>query len=636
MSFFFKSPKNLDLIQNLKYNSNYLIQTYQNKNKSSFVPFLSHAEKLVEKIDETPGPGQYNLQNPPDNYIHKQYIKKNIEQCKDNLNNTMNFFNNFGVKIEIEKTPGPGYYNPGENINFGAKAKKINTLRKTFLFNQNEQMLRNIRNIIYFNNLENEKTGVIKDSIKDMTWFRYKENLNNNNININFNPNKTKKYNPSYNNIFKRILFAYSKIKEDTNPPLINDKESLSKSFSQTFNLNNSNSELNTHTLKKSNSSSNSIQAKKAKIFKTVHDHERIKKISEQKKSEMNENSDKSIYYLEKYLNSKMFAQSPGPGYYFYKQPSTSNITRNNNSTKKSHESSITKIIIENKEIENKLELNPEKPRMKKINLSKTINNLKSNLVQQDLQKVKEALIRNKYKNYIQKLIKAKKVNKKNNNKEIQSQGYPIKYNKIKPINNINKNNIYNFNAKEKRFIGPSGWENEIIKNVNPGPGEYDLDFNTISNRYKNIIILNLLKGFQNPKDKKSIFEEINDTNPPVGIYQPQIVNSIDYKNRSKAKIIVENPLKDGFKNLYQARTKKRVEHIKYNEKLSQSMLSPLYYNNMENKSIKKSYFAKIRNNFHNVKPINKKKEKENIPRFDDLRFARNDWIKKTFNASFV
>ena len=75
---------------------------------------------------------------------------------------------------------------------------------------------------------------------------------------------------------------------------------------------------------------------------------------------------------------------------------------------------------------------------------------------------------------------------------------------------------------------------------MNPGPGEYDLDFNTISNRYKNIIILNLLKGFQNPKDKKSIFEEINDANPPVGIYQPQIVNSIDYKNRSKAKIIVK------------------------------------------------------------------------------------------------
>ena len=266
--------------------------------------------------------------------------------------------------------------------------------------------------------------------------------------------------------------------------------------------------------------------------------------------------------------------------------------------------------------------------------------------------------MRNKSKknnNKIQNLIKEKKEN--NNNKEIQEEGYPIKYKTNKSNNNKNninnknnKNNIYNFNSKEKRFIGHSGWENEIIKNKNPGPGEYELDLNTISYRYKNIILLNLLKGFEILKDKKSFFEEIKDTNPPVGTYQPQIVNSIEFKNKIKNKTISENPLKDGFKSLIKARTKKRLARIKLNEKISKSMLGPFSYSNnfnfnknnsfnnnnknIGNKTFKNLYLKRIRNKEHKVKFVDKKIRNDSS--LDDLRYPRNDWIKKTFNASFV
>ena len=52
-----------------------------------------------------------------------------------------------------------------------------------------------------------------------------------------------------------------------------------------------SNSDLNLYTLNKSNSTNNIIESKnkkkKAKIIRTIHDHIRIKEISEQKKIEM-------------------------------------------------------------------------------------------------------------------------------------------------------------------------------------------------------------------------------------------------------------------------------------------------------------------------------------------------------------
>ena len=55
---------------------------------------------------------------------------------------------------------------------------------------------------------------------------------------------------------------------------------------------------------------------------------------------------------------------------------------------------------------------------------------------------------------------------------------------------------------------------------------------------------------------------------------------------------------------------------------------------NIGNKTFKNLYLKRIRNKEHKVKFVDKKIG--NNSSLDDLRYPRNDWIKKTFNASFV
>ena len=173
MAFVFKSPKNLELTSKPKKKIKLFIpkenekekekdEINQKKQKSGFVPFLSSSEKLLEKVKQTPGPGQYNIQNETNNYIHRQYVKKNAMNYKESINDVFNFMNNFYPKIENNKrTPGPGDYNPGENNNFGAKVKKQNNFRNSFLLHHNENM---IRNMIFIKNLENEKNISLQNS----------------------------------------------------------------------------------------------------------------------------------------------------------------------------------------------------------------------------------------------------------------------------------------------------------------------------------------------------------------------------------------------------------------------------------------------------------------------------------------
>jgi hypothetical protein len=131
---------------------------------------------------------------------------------------------------------------------------------------------------------------------------------------------------------------------------------------------------------------------------------------------------------------------------------------------------------------------------------------------------VKEVYLKNKYNTIMETLIKAeqlykkenksknKKEEKNNNNEEIQDTGYPIKYSKINSRKKMN--NQANFISKEDRFKSPLGWENEIIKNMNPGPGQYENEYGSISNNNKNIINLSLLKNLNIPKDRKLFTDE--------------------------------------------------------------------------------------------------------------------------------
>ena len=668
MAFVFKSPKCLEpiskSIKNNIQNENEELekekeQIFKKKNKSGFVPFLSSSEKLYEKIQQTPGPGQYNIQKEKNNFVHKQYLKNNLENYKESLNDVISFMSNYYQKNEDNKsTPGPGYYNPGENNNFGAKAKKQNIFRNNFLLHHNENI---IRNMIFIKNLENDKNISVQNS-KNATNYGSKKIFNKFNY---FNLKRIKKFGSSNNKLFKKLLFTYSQFQDDQNISNKTEqdsnysKEGELNSFILTKNFNSTCSQLNLQVLKKNNSTSNVFtKSKKAKIYRSIHDRLRIKQISEQKKLDIKSYSAKNNDFLEKYLGSKMFYQPPGPGYYFSKPSPNHHIV---NSTKNDIRSkSLVKKILSNelnekKIIDDKMEIVPENQKKKKTQLSKTMYELKNDLIKQDFKKVKEAYIRNKYFIIMDKLIKMQELEEKkditqnkiiketNNNKEIQETGYPIKYSKYMPKSN--KNKLANFNSKEPRFIGPSGSHNEIVKNLNPGPGQYDTDYSSISKKNKDIESLNLFKAHQAPKERKLFTDEIKETSPPVGSYQSQILNSIEYNNNlNKSLKFTENPIKDGFQELIKKRTQKRIEEIKLNEKNRSNMLGPCsyFYNNNKNSFYNKNSNTasfSLRKNKENkvIKNIKIKKENENQWKLSDNNDIKyNQWIKKTYNMSFV
>ena len=178
---------------------------------------------------------------------------------------------------------------------------------------------------------------------------------------------------------------------------------------------------------------------------------------------------------------------------------------------------------------------------------------------------------------------------------------------------------------------------------MNPGPGEYDQDNKSISKQNKNIISLNLVKNLIIPENRKLFTDEIKDTNPPVGSYQSQVFNSIEFNNLMKSPKNLENPLKNGFFDMIKIKTKKNVDNIKLNQEIIHSMLSPCSYfqnlhkkkKNNNNKKYKSFILEKKRGI---VKNSNKDKENKEIIRKDMERYAKAEyqrWIKKSFNASF-
>ena len=205
---------------------------------------------------------------------------------------------------------------------------------------------------------------------------------------------------------------------------------------------------------------------------------------------------------------------------------------------------------------------------------------------------------------------------------------------------------LLNFNSKEPRFIGPSGSHNEIVKNINPGPGQYETDYTSISKKNQDILSFNLFKGYQIPCDRKLFTDEIKEDTPPVGSYQSQILNSIEYNNNlNKSLKCAENPIKDGFQELIKIKTKKNVEEIKLNEKNRNNMLGPcsyfyksnniLYYNKINKASSFSLGESKIKENkiVTNIKMKKELNKKINLPEYKD---KYNNWIKKTYNMSFV
>ena len=143
----------------------------------------------------------------------------------------------------------------------------------------------------------------------------------------------------------------------------------------------------------------------------------------------------------------------------------------------------------------------------KKHPMTKEQRNLLKIFLKENVKENKKAIAKNLIGMFLESnKSKNKKEEKNNNNEEIQDTGYPIKYSKINSRKKMN--NQANFISKEDRFKSPLGWENEIIKNMNPGPGQYENEYGSISNNNKNNKYYNEKEKIINRiKTKKSLNE---------------------------------------------------------------------------------------------------------------------------------
>ena len=194
--------------------------------------------------------------------------------------------------------------------------------------------------------------------------------------------------------------------------------------------------------------------------------------------------------------------------------------------------------------------------------------------------------------------------------------------------NEIRFNNMYNLNWKN--FIpGPGFYESNKDKNLNMSKTNKNFNkkgrlFNNTKNdleRYDSVKMNNLIN--QNYKE-----EEV----PPLGSYNPEIVNSIDYKVKKKAYESKNN--KVAFNSTYNRKKKKNNIIINCEE----SNLGPgYYYHENKKKDIKLSAVfhlpefrrnINIKTNVSSTSPI-VGPGKYNINSY-------NDWTKKSFNINFV
>ena len=599
----------------------------------SFVPFLSNTAKLLSKTEETPGPGYYNIENSSENFIHKLYIKDIINDYKDSLYDFYSLINKFNLKNDKNPTPGPGEYNLSIHELFGGKIKK----KKSFI--------KNLSSSLYNKKfLNNEK----KNELKIQNKVDKNKSIDNNFENNNKNEFNLTKRVQSYTmkELFKSLILNNKKRNKNYEKNI---------SFLKDLNYNN-NSEIN---LKEDSFKKDFLKIKylklfdKSKIIKNSQICEKIKEINSKNKFKINTKIQENIFYLNEFINSKYFLQNPGPGYYFF-----DNIENKNKNKNKIKESSIPKTLnittynlIKNKNNLSQNDLSLQKVIIKNktqkniIKKSKRRYQLKSDIIKYK-GKLKEIYTKNKNSinlNGITELLKLKENlcdNDMNNRKEIQEYEKPIKLNKTLDSENI----LNNFNSTEERFKGPFGYQNEIYKNDNPGPGQYEIfnykyisknNKNNIGNNLYNKYIKNSLNNTFSLKPKKFLIDEIKNEYPSEGSYNSYFYNTIEMKNMMLPKKLIYNPIRNGSFDIIKSMTERRVKNLKIQKEIIKSMLGPYSYFSAIDKKYKK--FSNQSFNFgSNSKRDFKISDNSKIgPGYYNNNF-NNNWIKKTYNSLFI
>ena len=658
---------------------------YNNLLESPSPCFKSTERNRTMKIDDSPGPGAYN--------ISKGYYDKHRQFSSRQDNAIPPEYDYFNIPIMrmkevVNNNPGPGYYNPYESNLFGGKYKYNNTGNN----NSSNNISKSVNNI-FRRRIINDKDK-INDIDKNMDTLiaisspkKRKNELGKDKDN---NPNNSKMVD------FEK-LFENKSLKDIKNPILLyssdienikkKGKDRLNSDFSKKSGISletegtsvNSSkisySQIKDKTSKLSqklnkqlySSNSNRGQEKplykqivcsteqnsnlknfllptvnkydKSRIHKNSQNHERILLNKEQDTNYLSKN----IKQFNELLNSEYFLENPGPGYYDpidlpnqkYFKPK---IKTDNNNNK---ENRIFSILDKNK----MKTLSPD-PRESKVDNNYIANEFKKDSKIRDLlfdvKKIaklriireKEAIERNRIINFIKENYKDE-TNYENNLKEIYEND-PINYRKIHEPKDL----LFNFGSNDKRF--------KEIKPSELGPGEYN------SHLYKTIVeknskikpepnyqeLYDKLENKTNLMERLALNKHLLE-NPPVGYYKSDIITSIkynmEYKNQVKPPIIHRS----GFNPDVEKLTWKKAEEIKKKEKMLITLLGPGKYYKLLNKTLNNG--SKTEDNI-NVKPpfgsselkeTNKKPKITLGPGEYDINSYYN-WITRTFNILFV
>ena len=698
MAFVFRSERNLlkpSKDNNEKeFNSNELspIKTqkdsndrYNNLLESPSPCFKSTERNRTKKIDDSPGPGTYN--------ISKGYYDKHRQFSSRQDNAIPPEYDYFNIplmrmKEVVNNNPGPGYYNPYESNPIGGKykynntgndssfnniSKSVNNIFRRRIINDKDKIIdidKNMDTLIAISSPKKRKNELSKDKDKD--------NNSNNSKMVDF---EKLFENKSLKNIKNPILLYSSEVDNIKKK----GKERLNSNFSKKSGLSletegtsvNSSkisySQIRVKTSKLSQKLNNQLYSSKShreqekplykqivcsteqnpnaknfllptvnrydksRIHKNSQNHERILLNKEQD----NDLLSKNIRQFNELLNSEYFSDNPGPGYYDpidlpnqkYFKPK---IKSDNNEGKR-----IFSILDNNK----MKALSPD-PRESKADYNYIANNLKKDSKIRDLlfdvKKIaklriireKEVIERNKIINFIKENYKDEQ-NYENNLKEIYEND-PVDYRKFHEPKDL----LFNFGSNDKRF--------KELKTSELGPGEYNSHlYKTIEEKNSNIKQEpNYQELYDKLENKASLIERLTLNknlleNPPVGYYKSDIISSIkynmEYKNQVKPPIIHRS----GFNPNVEKLTWKKAEEIKKKEKMLITLLGPGKYYKLLNKTFNNR--NKTEDNI-NVKPpfgnsdlkeTNKKPKVTLGPGEYDINSYYN-WITRTFNILFV
>jgi hypothetical protein len=599
MAFCIRSDRKIDFEDNKNPNigPGLYIKISKQVFKRNKIPFNSSTSKFKLTTNNTPGVGTYNLKKDGFDKIRKS-------QNNDNKNSS---FSKDSKNLTNNSTIDKSYYNNlnQEKLGFLTKVERFKPLIKEDEINETFKEINNKKNKnlnksrSYFNlrKTNDLKTGsldrVLSIQSKDMNGYGvgYLEKPNLNVISINNNTPGPGYYNPLFQTKNQMLNWDKSINKE---------KEKKIDKFKNDIIQNMKNKSENIYLF---NKIYNKLNSKKEHLI--LNEHYLVDK-----------NRKKNFIELMEMNDYENETETPGPGYYEKELIENENVNDNENEIKK----------IENPLIKQFL----------KKKISKTIQNFGSRCNRFIEKKIIENNIgpttyfiesnhkkkeRESYYNIMKKNHSNDDNKRINKNLNINYPG-PGSYNICKSF--IKKSNSQKefLNSAEIRF------KNQINeKDIIPGPGSYINPFEEkyetqyeIINKEKRFYDNEQLENIQRNKIKK--IQEQKRKSPSVGLYFPEIVNSIQFKLLTKF-----NPaqsIRTGF-----LQSSKRFEIKKQLHDNSPASYNPYNFETRKNKTINPSIFNTKEKRFFQFK------NKSQVGPGQYNLNNSDDWNKKSFNVLF-